>query len=59
MQDGDTGRWTIAAGFAALAAVLLLEGIGIAGNRSAVTYREPSTAMMSLQFRPTNPGPGL
>ena len=33
-----------------LAAVLLLEAFGVAGERSTVTYRESSTTMMRLQF---------
>jgi hypothetical protein len=51
MHDGNIELLVVAAGLVVLAAVLLLEGLAIAGNRSAVTYREPSTTMMSLHFR--------
>ena len=51
MHDGNIDPWIVAAGLVALAAVLLLEAFGVAGEPSTVTYREPSTTMMRLQFR--------
>jgi hypothetical protein len=51
MPDSKIERSVIVAGFLALFVVLLAEGMAITGTFTQVGSRQPSTRMMSLEFR--------
>jgi hypothetical protein len=53
MPNAKIERWVAAIGFFVLAVMLCVEGVAIFGTYAAGPgYRQSSTAMMTMQFRP-------